>query len=802
MWNIGDRLAHRHNPELGAGRVVSVEGWSVVVEFPAAGVTLRLASDGAALVPLGPDALAAPDPRADLVGRLVAGEVDPVGDFALRLDALHLAERREAEGLGSFLGGRIRLFPHQLHAAERAAATDPVRWLLADEVGLGKTIEACLVLSRLVRTGRAERCLVAAPETLTVQWLGELWRKYHQVFVLLDEARLADVARDHGSDFNPFDVHRRAVIALETLVARPELTERAVLAGIDVLVVDEAHRLRRPPHHPGNPAWRAIAPIAALGRHLLLLTAIPLDDDVHGFFRLLQMLRPADFPEDEAFEARLARPEPLPPCTSATRRVDIGGLPPRVGVPVESPAADWRQRLALVDAVRAAPAPHAVGRRQKADRVRRALASGAALLPLLGRESADLTRRAREADETDPRLHWLAAHAPRWREAGEKSLVFVAHRETLEWLRSELSRRAQLATGAFHEDLSTVRRDIEVAQFRLADGPSLLVSTECGGEGRNFEFCRRLVLFDLPWSPLVAEQRVGRLDRIGRQLPVEVVHFLPPEGIGRDVVTLFEALGLFREPLAGLEPELARVEVALETAALTPSGSLSPARFQAIVEGARAAQSRIREAAWREMHRDPYRPEMAEAILARVPPDLDALNEDVVTATCERLFLHVEPHSGHVFSIELGNQALVDSLPGVPGGTSYLGTFDREEAVADERLDFFASGHPLVEGVLAHLEESPLGRAAVLGVAIGAERGLGLLALYKEGPVFEAVAVDSAGRDRPDWAASLRRRPLRTRRLGPGLLAEPRWAAAVRRMAASLDPRRRPVAMAVVVVGA
>jgi ATP-dependent helicase HepA len=801
MWGIGDRLTHRHNLELGAGRVVSIEGRSIVVEFPSAGVTLRLAADGAALVPLAPEAPAVADPRADLVRRLAAGNVDAVEEFALRLDALHLAGRREAEGLGSFLGGRIRLFPHQLHAAERAAAADPVRWLLADEVGLGKTIEACLVLSRLVRTGRAERCLVVAPETLTVQWLGELWRKYHQVFVLLDTARLADVARDHGPDFNPFDVHRRAVIALETLVARPELTDRAGEAGIDLLVVDEAHRLRRPPHHPGNPAWRAIAPIAALGRHLLLLTAIPLDDDVHGFFRLLQMLRPADFPEDETFEARLARPEPLPPCTSATRRVDIGGLPPRIGVPVESPAAGWRRRLALVEAVRAAPAPIALGRRQKADRVRRALASGAALLPLLGSESAELARRAREADDTDPRLEWLAAHARRWREAGEKSLVFVAHRETLEWLRTELSRRAQVATGAFHEDLSTVRRDIEVAQFRLDDGPSLLVSTECGGEGRNFEFCRRLVLFDLPWSPLVAEQRIGRLDRIGRRLAVEIVHFVPSSGIGRDVVRLFEALGLFREPLAGLEPELARVEVALETAALSAPGTLPPTRFQAIVESARAAQSRIREAAWREMHRDPYRPEMAESILARVPPDLDALNEDVVTAACERLSLHVEPHAGHVYSVELGNQALVDSLPGVAGGTSFLGTFDREEALADERLDFFASGHPLVEGVLAHLEESPLGRVAVLGVAIGEAKGIGLLALYKEGPAFEAVAVDSAGRARPDWAASLRRRPLRTRRIGRGLLAEPRWEATVRRMAASLDPHRRPVAIAVVVVG-
>jgi ATP-dependent helicase HepA len=200
------------------------------------------------------------------------------------------------------------------------------------------------------------------------------------------------------------------------------------------------------------------------------------------------------------------------------------------------------------------------------------------------------------------------------------------------------------------------------------------------------------------------------------------------------------------------------------------------------------------------MHRDPYRPDMSEGILGRVPPDLDALNEEVVATACERLFLRVEPHAGHVFSVELGNEALVDSLPGVPGGTSFLGTFDREEAVADERLDFFAAGHPLVEGVLAHLEESPLGRVAVLRVAIGAEKGLGLLALYKEGAVFDAAAVDAGGRPRPDWAAALRRRPLRTRRPPPGFLREADWAAAVRRMAAALDPKRRPVALAAVVV--
>jgi ATP-dependent helicase HepA len=375
---------------------------------------------------------------------------------------------------------------------------------------------------------------VVAPHTLTVQWLGELWRKYHQVFVLLDEDRLKDVAKDFGTGFNPFDAHRQVVVALETLVAQPRLTRQAVEAGIDLLVVDEAHHLRRPRGHPGDPAYRAIAPIAAQGRHVLLLSATPLEDDAHGFFRLLQLLRPEELPEDAPFEERLARAEPLPACTSSTRREDIGGLPPRVARLAEIPDAAWTPFLDLEAHVRAAASTagaartHGSAERKPAgrlgERLRRALASGAALRGVLNADESTLLASADEADEADPRLQWLTEAARGWKEKGEKTLVFVAHRETLEWLRTALSRRAQLATAPFHEDLSAGRRDIEVAQFRQPGGPSLLISTECGGEGRNFEFCHRLVLFDLPWSPVVVEQRIGRLDRIGRTGDVEIVY--------------------------------------------------------------------------------------------------------------------------------------------------------------------------------------------------------------------------------------------------------------------------------------
>ena len=834
MWKTGDRLTHRENPGLGPGRVASVSGRHMEVEFPSTGARLRLAADSPALALLElrpgqrvrrhPSGLEArlgeirggrallsdgteaalddlwPVDETDLVERLAAGDLDRVEDFALRLDALHLARLREAEGLGSFLGGRIRLFPHQLHVAERATRQETVRWLLADEVGLGKTVEACLVLDHLIRTGRIERCLVVAPSTLTVQWLGELWRKYQQVFVLLDEDRLKDVAKDYGRGFNPFDAHRRVVVSLEMMAAEPRLTRWAVEAGIDLLVVDEAHHLRRPRGHAGDAAYRAVEPIARQGRHVLLLTATPLEDDTHGFFRLLQLLRPDEFESEESFTARLAAGQALPPCTSSTRRADIGGLPPRAAQPVALAEGEWAAQRALEEELGAQPVANALERQRKADRLRRGLASGAALLAVLKPEEKKLAALARAADAADPRIAWLAASARAWKERGEKTLVFAAHLDTLELLRTELSRRAQLATAGFHERLSPARRDIEVAQFRLPSGPSLLVSTEAGGEGRNFEFCHRLVLFDLPWNPATVEQRIGRLDRIGRTREVEIVFFPPPSGLGAQVARAFEQVGLFREALAGLEPELASLDAAIEAVAVD-GGDGAPIAA-ALLEAGRA-RDRVHEAVYQELHRERYRPEMAGAILARVPPQLDALHEEVVSTACERLGLRADEHpSARTWSIELGGESLIDSLPGVSGGASFLGTFDRETAVADESLDFFAAGHPLVEGLLAHLEDGALGRVAVLSVSIGTETGQGLLALYREGEGagFLAVAVDERGRRRPDWAAALVQRPLRTRRGGSRAAEEAGWAGRIRGLAKALDPGRAPVAVAALIV--
>lgn len=877
MLEPGTRVRHRFNDEIGIGLITALEGRVLSVFFPQAGEILKISvrSDALQVVTLEPGQTARladsgeevvvaevdgkevvledgrrmaaeavwPAPRrATPIDRLAKGDVDSFEDFRNRLDGLRLLRSRQADGLGSFLGGRIDLFPHQLYAAERATrslvadggeeggaeggrtedgaresspvdgaeglAPSPddepsfVRWLLADEVGLGKTVEACLIMNRLLHTGRIDRALVVAPETLTIQWLGELWRKYHQIFVLIDDDRLKDARRDHGDDTNPFEVYRRAIVSLERLVDDPALCRQAVEAGIDLLVVDEAHHLRRRAGQPGNPAYRALQPILGLGRHALLLTATPLEDDAQGFFRLLQLLRPDELPEGTSFDQRLRQREPLPPCTSATRRSDIGGLPPRQPHPVEIGAEEWQAVGELIHRLRGGPADDPRQRALEATRVARAVASPhafepAAAGPAKAKADPELLRLVERARNTDPRFRWLAEQARAWAQAGEKTLIFVAHIETLDPLRETLERDGRVRVGVFHERLSTERRDLEVALFRSADGPSVLISTECGGEGRNFQFCHRLVLFDLPWNPAVVEQRIGRLDRIGRDRPTEIVYFVPPRGFVRTLVDLYEKMGLFEEPLGGLTRELDHVAREVRRLAIESDREVSIEDFAEVLDASRAARNRVGEAAHHQLHRAPYSADMAEEILARVPAELDALTEDVVMRAAARFGFECEAQSGaRTWLIEHGQQALVDHLPGVPAGSRFLGTFDRARAVDNEALDFFASGHPLVEGILAELEEGPRGRVSVVQV-VGEVDAFGLVAVYRRGADFEVVAIDEKRRRRPDLAELLLSADLAVEPIdAKAWTRRPEWDPTIRRLARALPKGEEPAAVA------
>jgi ATP-dependent helicase HepA len=777
-------VAHALDAELGTGEIRRREGRRLDVFFPDANRTLTLAADApllrVALVPGGsarvratrevvrvaavaPSGVTLADGRVlavealwplpappSPIDALIAGQLDSLEAFANRLDGLRLAALREAGGLGSFLGGRIELFPHQLHTALRAVERDPVRWLLADEVGLGKTVEACLILSALLRTKRASRALVIAPAALTVQWLGELYRKFHQVLTLLDDERLGFVAREFGAGANPFVAHRSAVVALEMLGARPELLEQALASEPDMIVVDEAHRLAEPALLAG------LGPLVRCAHHALLLTATPLAHGLPGFYTLLELLHPEAFRSYSAFERDIDAGRAVLPCVSAVRREDLGGFPPRVPLPI-----GLRAAIDLEATVGAHTPPHGDGSTKDA--------------------APRDVMHARPSLRRDPRARWIAEQTPAWRARREKALIFVSSQALLERLETYLRETTGEDVATFHEGLDIAERDIRLARFLEGDG-ALLLCSDAGSEGRNFQTCHRMVHFDLPDDPVRLEQRIGRLDRIGRELPVEIVYFRPAHAVP-DVAALYERLGLFATPQAGIDAALAGARAAIERA----RRDRVPLDVAALAASMAEARTSAARRAPRALYPDAYTPALAERVKARVPRDLEPKTERYCIEAARQLGLKVIPHAGVArYYIELSGRSAgtdarearaaelvtrdweelltrVESLPGVsipdlPGHGNevrFLGTFDRVEAIQHQSLAFFSNGQMLVEGLMAELEDSPRGRATAFELRHPKLHGSGLLCLYRDGVALHPVAIDAGGTLRPEWVEPL-----------------------------------------------
>ena len=286
VFIAGQRWISESEPELGLGTVVQIAGGRVQVGFKAAGEMRVYAVDQAPLkrvrfrvgekitsqadrelivnevierqgllVYLGdnqqlPEAQVSD--RVSLRGpreRLLAGRFDASAAFTLRRRSLELLHRSRLSPVRGFVGGRIDLIPHQLYIAQEVANRHAPRVMLSDEVGLGKTIEACLILHRLLLSGRANRILVLVPESLVHQWFVEMLRRFNVWLNIFDAERCAAIAAGEPGA-NPFLDDQLVLTSIDFLAADPRRAEQAVAAGWDMLVVDEAHHL----------AWSGAAP--------------------------------------------------------------------------------------------------------------------------------------------------------------------------------------------------------------------------------------------------------------------------------------------------------------------------------------------------------------------------------------------------------------------------------------------------------------------------------------------------------------------------------------------------------------
>jgi SNF2 family DNA or RNA helicase len=499
---------------------------------------------------------------------------------------------------------RFEPFPYQLEAAARVLRHMQGRAILADEVGLGKTIEAGLVASELRLRGLAANVLVLAPAGLVGQWQEELERKFGLPSVV---ATGGTWAAPPGDGPHPVVVASLAAARRDPL--RSALTETAW----DLLIADEAHRLK-------NPRSASATLARSLRAHYALaLTATPVENRLADLFQLVSLVRPGSLGSAAEFRSRHAasgkgRPRNVAALQLAMRDVMVRHrrsavsvmLPRRLAETVRvAPVPDEAELYRLVSERVREAAREAAPSRALALRSAQRLAgsSPAALAPSLEKLGwADLAARAAAVPDTG-KAQALLAILRRHVGRGEKVVVFTAFKGTLALLERLLASEGLPAT-IYHGGLARAQKDAAIAAF-AAETPVLL-STEAAGEGRNLQFCHVMVNFDLPWNPMQIEQRLGRLHRIGQRHDVLVTNLVARGTLEERLLVVLQAkINLFELVVGELDMILGRIEDDLDFEALVfreYAASRDDAEFAARLEavGSELASARDAYVAGRE----------------------------------------------------------------------------------------------------------------------------------------------------------------------------------------------------------
>lgn len=694
--------------------------------------------------------------------RLISARVDKPHHYELRRHALlarAAARRSHAWGI---LSARVALLPHQLGVIAACTEREHPRALLADEAGLGKTIEAGMLIARMLATGRAARVLIVLPDALVVQWFVEMRRRFQLSFAILDEERCAAIAvGDPGR--NPFEDEQLAIASLAWLSHEPQRHAQALAAGWDMLVIDEAHHLGWTPE-AASPEYTAVEALARAIPSVVLLTATPEQLGRRAHFARLRLLDPARFDDLDRYLAEAGSYAELSPI--AERIADgaqltdeeCAGLCARFphdpglhALVLGYPGSAAALLSALIDR-------HGTGRvmyrnrresvggfagRQLDNEPAAAQLASSSQQALLAEFEDDIRGGAvaqRALDFTDDsRMAWLVRLLDAHRD--DKFLLIATTRAKVEAIDAALRTRTDATVVCFHEGMTLLQRDRAAAWFAQPDGARLLLCSEIGSEGRNFQFAHRLALWDLPIDPDLVEQRIGRLDRIGQRNPVTLhVPLLP--GTAQDAVLRWHAEGtrVLRECPADGRELLRRFGEAIIRVARThaEAGEPEDPELDDLVAATAKAHAELSDAigAGRDRLLElAARNAGGESLFAAIAAaDADAGTHALIQQVFEPFGVHIEDLDGG--SILLDSEFLsTDALPGFADGPRRA-TFERPLALAREELDLLRMDHPLVAGAFDLLLSGEFGNAAFLVDPALPPRSVLLEALY----VIECVA--------------------------------------------------------------
>ncbi|WP_340620868.1 RNA polymerase-associated protein RapA [Xenorhabdus siamensis] len=689
--------------------------------------------------------------------RLFAGQIDRMDRFALRFRARkHQSEQfRLAES--GLRGIRASLIPHQLHIANEVGKRHAPRVLLADEVGLGKTIEAGMIIHQQLMAGRAERVLIIVPDSLQHQWLVEMLRRFNLRFSLFDDDRYAEAL--HDSD-NPFETEQLVICSLDFVRRNKQRFEHLLEASWDLLVVDEAHHLAWSEQAPSR-EYHVIEQLSEQIPSVLLLTATPEQLGQESHFARLRLLDPNRFHDYQAFidEQQKYRPvadavtlllsgetlgndqqnliveliseqdiEPLLKAANSNQdeesenarrelismlmdrhgtsrllfrntRGGVKGFPHRELHEIKLPLPAQYQTAIKVSEI--------MGAKKSVEARAKDMLYPERIYQEFEGENATWWN-------FDPRVEWLLGFLLANRD--EKVLVICAKAQTALQLEQVLREREGIRSAVFHEGLSLLERDRAAAYFASEEeGAQVLLCSEIGSEGRNFQFANQLVMFDLPFNPDLLEQRIGRLDRIGQSRNIKIsVPYL--ESTAQSVLLSWyhEGLDAFEHTCPTGRSIYDKYYETLLNFLAKPNEQTG---FQEFITECREHHEKLRQQL--EQGRDrllemnsnggEQGQKLAEVIAAQDN------NTDLVNFALnlfDIIGINQEDRNDNIIVLNPSDHMLVPDFPGLPQDGCSV-TFDREKALSREDTQFLSWEHPIIRNGLDLILSGDTGSCAV-----------------------------------------------------------------------------------------
>lgn len=689
--------------------------------------------------------------------KLFAGQIDRMDHFVLRYRALLNQHEQNKSPVRGLCGMRAGLIPHQLYIAHEVGRRNAPRVLLADEVGLGKTIEAGMIIHQQLLSGRAERVLIIVPETLQHQWLVEMMRRFNLHFSIFDEERCVEAYAEAN---NPFETQQLVLCSLDFLRKSRRRFEQALEADWDLLVVDEAHHLEWSEDKPSR-GYQVVEALAEQIAGVLLLTATPEQLGRESHFARLRLLDSDRFYDYDAFVKEEEQYEPVAnavsllledkPLTNDAKNSITELLSEQDSEPafkvLDSDTDEEEKAQARQELIEHLMDRHGTGRvlfRNTRSAIKGFPNRMAHLLPMeipsqyatsmkvAGMLGGKMPAEARafkmlypeeifqefEGEDTswwqfDPRVNWLIEKAKEKR--SEKILVIAARASTALQLEQALREREGIRATVFHEGMSIIERDKAAAYFAQEEGGAqVLICSEIGSEGRNFQFANQLVMFDLPFNPDLLEQRIGRLDRIGQERDIDI-HIPYLKGTAQEILARWyhEGLNAFGETCPTGRTVFDRyADELIELLAKVSSEGL-----EELIENSEKLNTTLKLELEKgrdrllEIHSNGG--DKAKAIVERIAgTDGDTNLVSFALSLFDTIGLHQEDKGENAIVVTPSEHMMVPSYPGLPYEGATI-TFERETALSREDIHFISWEHPMIEGGIDLLMSEGVGTNAV-----------------------------------------------------------------------------------------